>query len=286
MAAMSAPSASSAPAAAPAAVPSPVELCATLGAAALPVSAHLAGERLDVRALAARSLEGWPATTLRAGERGLAMVFRYGAVVAFGVEPGELRRLLDELAPHTSHPLAVPELESARLRLDAAASEGVEPDGTLVLARVDPGRLAVLAHVLAKSVVLADQERRVSEAFDAIEPLADRLRAGRAASSRARDLLRQVGEVLRMRTRTVGRVEVDVKPEVAWDDPALDRLYERLAVEYELRDRDVALTRKLDLIGDAAATSLDVLQNRQTLRVEWYIVILIVVEIVLSLVRD
>ena len=43
--------------------------------------------------------------------------------------------------------------------------------------------------------------------------------------------------------RMVGRVEVAEKPEIVWDDPRLDRLYERLATEYELRDRDRALSR-------------------------------------------
>jgi uncharacterized Rmd1/YagE family protein len=63
----------------------------------------------------------------------------------------------------------------------------------------------------------------------------------------------------------------------------LDRLYERLATEYELRDRDLALARKLDLIARTAETYLDLVNHRQALRVEWYIVILIVAEIVLSL---
>ena len=44
-----------------------------------------------------------------------------------------------------------------------------------------------------------------------------------------------------------------------------------------------ATLRKLELIGDTAQTLLDLLQNRRSLRVEWYIVILIVVEIVLTL---
>jgi uncharacterized Rmd1/YagE family protein len=81
----------------------------------------------------------------------------------------------------------------------------------------------------------------------------------------------------------VGRVEVGEKPEITWDDPDLDRLYEHLAAEYELRERDRALTRKLELASHTVETYLNLLQNRQNLRVEWYIVILIVVEIAIVL---
>ena len=43
------------------------------------------------------------------------------------------------------------------------------------------------------------------------------------------------------------------------------------------------LNRKLELISSTTNTFFHLLQARRTLRVEWYIVILIVVEIVLSL---
>ena len=78
-------------------------------------------------------------------------------------------------------------------------------------------------------------------------------------------------------------MEVTEKPEITWDRPELDRLYERLAREFELYDRDLALNRKLTLIAETAHTHLDLLFTRRNLRVEWYIVILIVLEVLLSL---
>ena len=89
--------------------------------------------------------------------------------------------------------------------------------------------------------------------------------------------------MLLTQTQTVGRVEVTEKPEITWDDVELDRLYERLSVEYELRERDLALTRKLELISRTVQTYLELRQNRLSLRVEWYIVLLILVEILLFL---
>jgi uncharacterized Rmd1/YagE family protein len=67
------------------------------------------------------------------------------------------------------------------------------------------------------------------------------------------------------------------------DAPALERLYLRLENEYEIRERHLALERKLELISRTAETVLDLLQHNTGLRVEWYVVILIVVEILLSL---
>ncbi|HSW52781.1 MAG TPA: hypothetical protein VLG93_06095, partial [Sulfuricaulis sp.] len=65
--------------------------------------------------------------------------------------------------------------------------------------------------------------------------------------------------------------------------PEVERLYLQLENEYELRERNTALERKLALINQTAETVLNLMQNRSMLRVEWYIVILIVVSVLLSL---
>ena len=136
--------------------------------------------------------------------------------------------------------------------------------------------------MLAKSVVLAHYEQRLAPILDRVERLGESLQSGRGGTERSQ-LLQEIGEILLIQTRTVGRAEIAEKPDLVWDDPDLDRLYVRLAAEYELRDRDTALARKLDLVAKTSELYLDLIHNRQSLRVEWYIVILILFEIALSL---
>ncbi len=81
----------------------------------------------------------------------------------------------------------------------------------------------------------------------------------------------------------LGIVEVGEKPNPIWDYPQLDRLYLRLENEYELRERLIALEQKLALISKSVETVLAILQRDSSYRVEWYIVILIVGEIFLSI---
>jgi uncharacterized Rmd1/YagE family protein len=83
----------------------------------------------------------------------------------------------------------------------------------------------------------------------------------------------------------VGRVEVVDKPELLWEHPGLERFYERLLDEFEIRERHVALERKLDLVSRTAQTVLELLQARRSFRLEWYVVLLILLEILISLVQ-
>ena len=98
-----------------------------------------------------------------------------------------------------------------------------------------------------------------------------------------REHLKRIGALLLIEHRMVGRAEIGDKPELLWERPELERLYALLESEFEVRERLAALERKLDLAARTVRTLLDLINARLALRVEWYIVALIVVEILLTL---
>lgn len=247
------------------------------------VHALLVGKRIDLRALYRSDSLAVAPLAIPAGERGMAVLFRYGAVVMFNLQVVEEAAFLHSLQSVIGDPVNDAEREEAQIAVDPAGDERVDVSGVIHLREVTADRLIVVADVLAKSVSLAWDENRVARVFDSIEPVAEALQRERGGRVVARQLLDHIGDVLITQHRMVGRVEVTEKPELLWDRPELERLYLRLQEEYELPERDRALTRKLDLIGQTASTALGLLQAKRSLRVEWYIVLLIVFEIILTL---
>jgi uncharacterized Rmd1/YagE family protein len=81
----------------------------------------------------------------------------------------------------------------------------------------------------------------------------------------------------------VGRAEIGDKPELLWEHPELERLNAVLEDEFEIHERLAALDRKLELVARTERTLVDLISTRHALRVEWYIVALIVFEILLTL---
>jgi len=246
--------------------------------------ARYLGGRIAARALSGHEPAAAAPQTFLGRRGGYYVLMRFGSFVGIGTDPGEDASVLDALRADLAASGVVPAErgegeEVAEIRLDPAAVEGVLPDGGIVLRALDPGRAHVVGNVLAKSAVLAHYEDRVAEIFDRVEALAGQLRDATWPAS-SQELLAQIGDTLLIRARMVGRVEVGEKPAITWDEPELDRLYERLALEFELADRDRALTRKLEVISDVAGTYLELIDTRKSLRLEWYIVILIVAEIV------
>jgi len=248
----------------------------------LPIRALLLGERLDTRAFERDAPLGVAPLTVEIPDGRVAVLFRYGAVVLFGAPAAALDSFVAALTPLVTAAFPVPERDDARLLVRPEADQHVDLAGNIFLRERTTEGLQVIADVLAKGLVLSHYETRIADIFDGIEPLAATLREKGRAGARSKELLRHIGDVLLMQQKMVGRVETGEKPELLWDHPELERIYVRLAEEYELRDRDRALDRKLDVISRTVETLLGLVQTRSSLRVEWYIVLLIVAELLLT----
>jgi uncharacterized Rmd1/YagE family protein len=138
--------------------------------------------------------------------------------------------------------------------------------------------------VLFLSVALAYDERRIGQAFDRVVPIAASLKQGRLLRGRGQDLLQQIGEALLIQQRLAGRVELADRPDVLWDPPELERMWGKLTDEYDLGPRARAIGQRLEVIRETADTMADLLSTRTSHRLEWYIIILICLELVIGLV--
>jgi uncharacterized Rmd1/YagE family protein len=258
-------------------MPSPAD------AASLDASVLLLGERLDTRRLEEGVVLATAPLIIRAGREGFAVLFRYGAAVLFGLDPMEEAVFLTSLGKLVSHPLPVQGRQACRITVSAGAEDRVDKEGNIHLADTCPERLQLVAEMLARHLILDHYETRIAKVFDAIEPLAVSLSKSSLRKLKTKELLAQIGEVLLAEHRMVGRVELLESPEVLWIKPDLERLFVRLEREYDLSARNRALDRKLEVISDTAETLLDLIQTRSSMKVEWYIVGLIVFECLLSL---
>lgn len=244
----------------------------------LVATARLLGSRIRTRELSrdpdfARAVEA----------AGLAFVFRYGAVVTIGTASDDPAVLDAALAPHLDDALAEAESETAEIAVRAHEEERIEPDGLIVLSDTIPERMELVATVLSRSVVLAHDEKAVSAAFDRSAPLVAELRTNGRVDLPIKTVMKMVGEALAARHRVTGAAQVDERPDLLWDHPELDRLYQRLEGEYELSERAEVLHGKLEALGDFAEALLDIVQTKRAYRVEVAIIALIAFEVVLML---
>ncbi|MCL6607189.1 MAG: RMD1 family protein [Geminicoccaceae bacterium] len=252
---------------------------AALAGGRLVARAVLLGERLDLRGVAAAEGGLGDPVQLAAPEGLVTFASRWGAVTLIGGTAELQAALLAELRPRVSEPLSEPVEESALLAV-GADEDGIDPRGAILLEDASLPRLALVADALAKSAALAHQETTLTGTTDAMEPFVAALATtGRFATS-TRALQRTIGAALSARSRATTRVQADGKPDLLWDHPELERLFERLVDQFELEERSAALDRKLGLIGETTTTFSTLVQARRTYLVELAIVLLILIEVV------
>lgn len=247
------------------------------------VRALLLGERLETRGLERDDTLATNPFTLRVGRQGTAFLFRYGVAVFARLSAIEEDEVVRSLRARIHEPVETSETDQVQVRVSRGGEDQIEPSGAVLLQDASTERLQIIANVLSKSLVLGHSEARIADVFDRIEPLAVGLQRKGRSGAHAKELLRQIGDVLLTQHRMVGRVEVEEKPDVLWDHPELERLYARLEDEYELVERSRAMERKLALISETAGTLIELVHNQRSLRLEWYIIVLIALELLLSI---
>jgi uncharacterized Rmd1/YagE family protein len=258
----------------------------TSGKTEFNAQALLIGERLDLKTLGSTQRVGGGCLFLTLPGGGIGILFPYGAIVLFDVPSTEIDDFLKQIKPGIHLPFSETERESEIVQIRIAPQSKEPIDGNcLNLVDISNEKLQLVADVLGKSVALARYENSLAQQFARIEPFASRLHLSSWGNRYTTELLHHLGEALLAEHKIVAGAQIDDTPELLWDHPEFERLWGRLRDEFEIRERFNALNRKLALISRTAETALELLQNRRALRVEWYILGLIVFEIALTLVQ-
>ena len=160
-------------------------------------------------------------------------------------------------------------------------------ESSLVVDQLNPERASMVALTVAQSVAMEYYERIVDEMFADTDRFAERLEAsGNMPIYYTNKLHRFIGQAISTRSEVLSVLHMLDKPDVVWDDPGAEQIYEAMRSDLDLVDRYQALELKLKSVQDALTLVTDVARDRRLVLLEASIVALIVLEIVLSFVRD
>jgi uncharacterized Rmd1/YagE family protein len=258
----------------------PEFISADVGARVTAHALHV-GDSINTKGFEGEALSAVP-LAIKVGKTGIAVLFRYGVAVLIGLSSEDETAFLAKLTPRIGGKLARFEEETALVARGNEADDQVQAGGPIQLRDMSPERLLVIADVLAKSVVLANDEREVAKVFEIIEPFAKELADHGQTRRDRKSVLKLIGNALLVQQRVSGRVAIGEKPDALWERPDLERLYARLEDEYELKERVDTLNRKLAVVAETANTLADIIDTRRSLRLELIVVVLIAFEIVVT----
>jgi uncharacterized Rmd1/YagE family protein len=220
---------------------------------------------------------------------GTIFLFSFGVVIFFDVgqagREGELLRL--RRAPSGMRDAQVISEEFTVRELGdtpAAARPDVE-EGVLVVDRLTPERVSMVALTVAQSAAMEYYESIVDQMFGDTDHFVARLEKNGNISPFTTKLQRFIGAALSTRSEVISVLHLLDKPDVVWDDMGAERIYEELRSEFDLVDRYQSLELKLRSVQESLSLLTDMARDRRLVLLEASVIALIFLEIVLSLIR-
>ncbi len=210
---------------------------------------------------------------------------RFGGVVFWDCPEGLIRQIHEELK---SLPGLSQMEEQARdfLRVRVGAAEDAVGFSEVQLRDFTLEKLRIVSLTLAQSVALDHFEAAVSRAMARFQPVVGALSHEGKLLLPHREVLRIVGFAMEVRAAVLDNLTLFDDPPETWESESLAHLDSALYDQFDLDERLGAIKEKLAYLHDTGATFLGLLDTRKNHRLEWIIILLILVEILLFLGKD
>jgi uncharacterized Rmd1/YagE family protein len=210
---------------------------------------------------------------------------RFGGVVFWNCPEALIRQIHEELK-------SLPGLsnleEQARdfLKVKVGSTEDSVGFSEVQLRDFTLEKLCIVSLTLAQSVALDHFEGAVSQAMARFQPVVLALSHTGKLMLPHRQVLRIIGFAMEVRAAVLDNLTLFDDPPDTWESESLAHLDSALYDQFDLEERLGAIKEKLAYLQDAGATFLGLLDTRKNHRLEWIIILLILVEIMLFIGKD
>ncbi|MFH1637703.1 MAG: RMD1 family protein [Candidatus Woesearchaeota archaeon] len=215
--------------------------------------------------------------------KGVLYVYSFGSIVLLDISSAQEREIIDRLKNLV---LSIKEkaiTEDYEVVQDSKSRKFVVTSSMVVLRKLEPGMLKVIARVLAQSAALESYEYEFDIIEERFSMLNSHLEKYGGLRMSGKDIMRTIAMNNGIMKEIVSGIGVLEKPDSAWESPVIDSLHSRLVDEFELEERFENLESKMHFVQDNYRLFMQSLSDKHAARLEWIIIILIAVEIILFL---
>lgn len=208
--------------------------------------------------------------------------FSYGVTVFWGVEDeAHILEILQKIRPYETRHFE--SMEKDTMLFSIGQKSGIVDDAIILPSPLLSYRLAI-SHGLAQSSKLSLLESIVQKTIDNTKYIPEQLsKTGRVPLTK-REIGKKVGELFIERSSINLHLDILDVPEYFWEHPDLEPLYRMMANHLELQGRLDVLNKRLDIIHDLLEMLGTEMNHQHSSRLEWIIIILIIMEVIISLI--
>lgn len=212
--------------------------------------------------------------------KGDVFYFAYGVVVCWGLTDSEETLFLSYAKPYEKHP-------SRKLERDdftyvyGDTMKIVEDE--ITLQDEEPLTKLAISHGLAQSVKLTIFEALIQKTITETKYLPKELAGSGKISLSRKEMSKKMGEIFINRNFINLHADILDVPEFFWNYPELEPLYKMSAHYLDVTKRIDTLNKRLSVVHELFEILSSQLNHQHSSRLEWTIIILIVIEVFLAI---
>jgi uncharacterized Rmd1/YagE family protein len=210
-------------------------------------------------------------------------VFDYGVVVFGNYDAIAKSEFVEYIKNYTTTIVDLNLIEEYRIKLDENLSKALVKDDYVTVPNIDAAIVGIVMLNIGQSVALEYYEVLTGELISSSKHYIVELEKKGKLSISKTNLLKYIGKVLNVKNSIVDNLYILDDPNLVWDNEELNLLNRRLKLNFDINPRFKDLDYRLQIVENNLTLFTDVLNVRESTRLEWVIIILIVLEIIIAL---
>jgi len=210
-------------------------------------------------------------------------IFDYGVIVLANYSASEKKELIDFVQKYATTIVDLDLSEEYQIEIDPNIPRVVIKNDYVTVPFVNPLVMRIIMLNIGQSVALDYYEELTNELISSSRVYILELeKRGRLSISKS-NLLKYIGKVLNVKNSIVDKLCILDDPNLVWDNEELNLLNRQLKANFDINPRFRDLDYRLDIVEDNLRLFTDVLNVRESSRLEWIVIILIFLEIMIAM---
>ncbi len=246
------------------------------------IALHLAGS-IDIsgcrQAFHKKLLFGDRDELFYADEGGYVYIFRYGIVSFFGFDEASIAATTEEIKPFCQGWQQSELTEEIDIELLSGNAKPKVTNNKIILPESDIEAMRLTLLHLSQSVALDYFSGLSEQIMKETRQHTNHLELFGKLDLGGKKLKKHIGRVLNINNQISENLYIFDSHEVAWEDEDLDRLDKNLKQIFDLKERYRTIKEQGYIIKENLSLFKDIMDHRESSRLEWIIIILILVEV-------
>ncbi len=205
-------------------------------------------------------------------------IFEYGVIVFAGYSAIEISKTLSYLKEFSGNPLG------ERFTEDFQISTGVPSANfsynSLQVPDISPDIIRITMLNVGQSAALDYYSALTQSLLDGTVEMTDSLETAGKFRFSKNQLLKFIGRSMNLKRRIIDNIYILDEPETLWENEALNKINIGLRETFDIRNRFRNLDYKLQIAKENLQLFTELIQHKESSRLEWIIIVLILFEVI------